>query len=381
MILDALCSSDAEPAVRRLAEAFGGDPVEVSERLVGDPAVRSRRLSFASGGEIILHDDAVVAVLLHLVPTSFAPGGFDLSDWIAGARNDAMFGDLKELVDAPWKFGAGGAYCFVLDGGYLRLEFSKFGGYTPGDLRYVAVTAEEPWLVTRPEDDGCPACAGLLVRRSEGGVDVEDTISALVAGVDAGTLADSTGGIPLADLQLLHASRLMERVESQLTCTTCDRAACLTLYRDAPPTFGYHLTDQARQRPLDAIPPVELWGDESRITADRGAMHYVDHEPGAWYLVERQGVLHLDARYVVSSMVDSSALIRLDDSELEAYRDGGHEYLSHLARRIHDDSPHRETSEWYPRNVYRGPDGKALRDEVSAAIVNHTWLAENRRKV
>ncbi|ACQ79371.1 hypothetical protein Bcav_1111 [Beutenbergia cavernae DSM 12333] len=367
--------------MRRLVEAFGGVPVEVSEQLVGEPAVRSRRLSYPSGGEILMHDDAVVAVVLHVVPTPFARRGLDLSDWVAGARNRATFADLKAVFGTSWTFGPGSSRCFALDGGYARAEFRPFGGSTPGDLLGVAFTADNPRQTTRPEDDDCPTCSGLLVRDGYGAVDVDRTIAELAAGVEARVLSESSAHVRLADLALLGASGLMERAESQVACRTCQRVACFTLHRDSCPTFGYYPTDEARQRPLEAIPPVESWGDADRIAAASDAMRYVDHEPGAWFLVEKQGILYLDARYVVSSMADDSALLRLSESELEAYRVGGHDYLSQLARKIHDGSPHREDSTFYPRNLYRDPEtSRAFRDEVSAAIVNHTWLAEHRRQ-
>ena len=109
-------------------------------------------------------------------------------------------------------------------------------------------------------------------------------------------------------------------------------------------------------------------------------MHYVDHEPGAWFLVEQQGALYLQARYVETSMVDDSALIRLDDHEVDAYLSDGHASISELARRIHDGSPHLEKSPYYERNLYRGADGRTHRDAVAAAIVNHTWIAQQRAR-
>lgn len=108
------------------------------------------------------------------------------------------------------------------------------------------------------------------------------------------------------------------------------------------------------------------------------AMHYVDHEPGAWFLVEQEGVLHLDARYSYSALIDDSALVRLNESELTAYRAGGHDYLTDLATRIHNSAPYRDESPYFGRNLYRGPDGTSYREAVAAAIVDHTWLAERR---
>ncbi|CAN5586432.1 hypothetical protein BH10ACT7_BH10ACT7_15230 [soil metagenome] len=108
------------------------------------------------------------------------------------------------------------------------------------------------------------------------------------------------------------------------------------------------------------------------------AMHYVDHEPGAWFLVEQQGILYLDARYSYSALIDDSALIRLNEAELTAYRAGGHDYLSGLAQGIHNSAPYRDESQYFGRNLYWDPDGKAYRDEVASAIADHTWIAEQR---
>ena len=107
-------------------------------------------------------------------------------------------------------------------------------------------------------------------------------------------------------------------------------------------------------------------------------MRYVDHEPGAWFLVEDDGILYLDARYSYSALIDDSALIRLDDTELRGYRAGGHEYVTGLARGIHNSAPYREESAYFTRDLYRGPSGRELRAAVGAAIADHTWAAEHR---
>lgn len=343
--------------------------------------MRSRRLLFAHGGEIFLHDDAVVAVALHLTPTPIAPGGIDLSAWIEGVDGDATLGDLVTAIGAPRRFAGLGTPYVELDGGYARLDFADRGWNEPGNLRGITVTAEQPGLAARPEDDDCPTCTDLLVRRSDTGtgIDVAATTESLAAARTAGLLTEDLHWVRLDDLQPLHDSGLMERVESQLTCTRCRRIICFTLRRGASPTFGYHVLNDAMRRPLDAIPPVERWGDAARIAEERDAMHHVDHEPGAWFLVEQHGALYLDARYTISSMAEGSALIRLDESELEAYRDGGHAYVAGLAARINDDGPHREGSPYAERDLSRGPDGPAYRDAVTVAIVNHTWIARQRR--
>ncbi len=393
LILDALLGSEEDPPVRRLVEALGGEPASVKERLVGQPAYQSRRLQFASGAEVILHDDAVVAAVLHAAPTEFAAHGFDLPEWIPGITSGATLEDLKKAIDAPrYLTGMG----FTLDGAYAVPNFKNNRGWNdPGNLLSITLTVEAPGRSCRPEDDDCPVCSDLLVRSSpdgdqndaaEGatdgaaGMDVERTIAALSSAVSAGLLKESLHWVPLADLQPLHASGLMERAESQLTCTACRRIICLTLFRDSTPTFVYAVLDEARRRPLEKIPPVEQWGDAPRLAKDREAMHYVDHHPGAWFLVEQQGDLFLQARYWRNSMVDSDVLLRLEPAERDAYRSGGKDFLSDLSKRIDKSRPHTEESPYFQRDLSRGTDGAALAKSFAAAIVNHTWIAEQRRR-
>lgn len=109
-------------------------------------------------------------------------------------------------------------------------------------------------------------------------------------------------------------------------------------------------------------------------------MRYVDHEPGMWFLVEQEGSLYLHARYSYSALIDDSALIRLNDTELAAYLAGDHDALSDLAGRVHNSAPYRSESPFFSRDLYRSADGAQYREAVSAAIADHTWLAEQRRK-
>lgn len=379
LILDALCLARDDAPVVRLIDALGPEPVEVTERRVGEPAVLSQHLLFGSGGEIVLHDDAVVAVILHHTPTRFAPRGLDAAEWIPGIDDDATFADFKAVFDVPWRFADGDRY-FVLDAAYLRPEFVKHGGRRAGDLQRVVFTADDPKDTCRPVDEDCPVCRDLIVRADDGSFDAEGTVTALLAGIGAGALKASSGAVSLADLRLLHASALMERVESQVTCTACGRVACLTLNRDAPPTFGYHPLDAALRRPLEAIPPVEEWGDAARVAEARDAMRYVDHEPGSWFLVEQHGDLYLDSRYTITSMADDSCLIRLDEAERQEYREAGRDSLTGLARRIDHSGPHREGSPFHRRNLRRHPDGgRDYSAEVGAAIAGHTWLARQKQ--
>lgn len=379
LILDALCLAEDDAPVRRLIDAFGAEPVATTERRIGEPAVLSRHLRFESGGEIVLHDDAVIAVTLHLVPTPFAPRGLDAAEWIPGIDDDATFAEFKANFDVPWRFADGDRY-FILEAAHLRPEFVKYGGRRPGDLQRVVFTVDDPKDTCRPADEDCPACRDLIARTEGGAFDVGGTVSALLRGVDAGALRESRGAVSLADLRLLHASALLERVESQVACTACGRVACLTLYRDSSPTFGYCPLDAAMRRPHEAIPPVEEWADAARIAEARDAMRYVDHEPGLWFLVAQHGDLYLGARYTINSMVDDSCLIRLDDAERERYREAGRESLTGLARRIDDSGPHREESPFHLRDLLRHPDGdRDYSAEFRAAIADHTWLARQKQ--
>lgn len=380
VILDALGLSEADPVVGRLVAAFGGDPVEVTERRVGEPAYLSRRLKFTAGGEIILQDDTVVQVLLHLTPTPVVPHGIDLSEWLARVTNDATLDTLKKVFAAHPRYMRPDEWYFTLDGGNVAFRFAK--GREPKDpktLESVAFVVRKSGFVPRPLADDCPVCRDILVRGDgvDGAVDVVGTVAALTAAISAGFLEEDPHWVAVDNLRLLHASRLMERVESQTACTACRRIICLTLFRDAPATFGYYGND-AMRRPLEVIPPVQLWGDEEKIAEDRNAMHYVDHGVGSWFLVEWQGSLYLDARYSVS-VTDFSALIALTDAETEAYRNGGRDYISSLAGQINNDGPHREESPYHERDLYRSSDRKSFREAVSKATINHTWMARQRQ--
>jgi len=375
LIIEALGMPQGDAAVTDLIAAFGTGPAETDAYRIGEPVVVSRHLRFGSGGEIVLHDDAVVAVILHLTPTPFAPRGLDLAEWIPGLDNSATFADFRASFDVPWRFAEGDRY-FVLDAAYLRPEFVRYGGRQAGDLQRVAFTVADPKDTCRPAHDGCPVCRELVARTENGSFDPDGTIQRLVDGLETGVLTNGDAPVPLADLRPLHASALLERVESQATCTACGRVACLTLYRDFPPTFGHHTLDAALRRPHEAIPSVEQWGDAARIAAAGEAMRYVDHEPGSWFLVEQHGDLYLDSRYTVSSMIDDSCLIRLDDSERREYREAGRDGLTDLARRIDTSGPHREGSPFHLRNLRRYPDdARDYSAELRAAIADHTWLA------
>lgn len=378
--LAALGRPEHDPAAARLTAVLGGEPRQVRARRVGEPARHAVRWEFGSGAVLHLSDGQIVAVGLP-VATGDAGEGVDVGAWIAGVDAGATLDDLSQALGARPKFAGLKQPYFALGDGFLRCDFRDGPGWKePGNLVGLSLSAGQPGLSIRPEDEDCPTCSELLVRDDPGAVDVPGTTAALADAVAAGGLREDPHWVPLADLVPLHTSGLMERVESQLTCTTCRRIICFTLVRDGSPTFGYHVLDEARRHPLGPIPPVELWGDADRVAAAAQAARYVDHEPGLCFLVARQGELLLQARYVISSMIDDSALIRLDEDETEAYRAGGHDYLVQLARTIHDGSPHRETSPFHDRDLFRGPDRERWRAEVSAAIRNHTWLAQQRQR-
>ncbi|GAB3076645.1 hypothetical protein [Nocardioides zeae] len=379
LAVDALARDASDPAVERLRTAFGGDPVAVEERLVGEPPRRARRLRFASGGELLLQDGVVAAVTFHVVPAPGVSRGLDVTAWL-GATDDTLDA-LHAAVGTRRGFGGLGTPYFVLDEAYARCDYQDRRGWKePGNLRAIVVSLEQPGRDSQPDADFCTVCVDLLVRGPGDVMDVDATVAALATAVADGRLRADPSRVPLADLLPLAASGLVDRVEAQQTCATCGTVLCLTLPRGADPTLVRTSLDGARRRPMEPLPPVEAWGDADRIAAARDAMRYVDHEPGAWFLVEERGALFLDARYVVSTMADDSALVRLDEDELAAYRDEGHDYLSTLARRIHDRGPHREGSEFRDRDLYRGPEARRLRDEVSAAIRDHTWIASQRRR-
>ncbi|MDR6174237.1 hypothetical protein QE364_000735 [Nocardioides zeae] len=379
LAVDALAADEADPAVARLVAAFGGAPASVEEeRLVGEPPRRSRRLRFASGGEILLQDGIVAAVTLHVVPVPGVPRGLDLTAWL-GAGDDTL-DVLRAALGTRRGFGGFGTPYFVLGEAYARCDYRDRRGWNEsGNLLALTVSLEQPGRNHQPDTDFCPTCGDLLVRGPGDALDLEATVGTLAAAVADGRLREDPSWVPLSDVLPLATSGLMERVEAHLTCTTCATVLCLTLPRGGAPAVARTSLDRAQRRPMGPVPPVEEWGDEARVAAARDAMHYVDHEPGAWFLVEERGVLLFDARYVVGSMADDSALVRLDEGELAAYRAGGHDYLTALARRIHDGSPHREDSVFRGRDLYRGPDAERLRAEVSAAIRDHTWLAAQRR--
>ena len=95
----------------------------------------------------------------------------------------------------------------------------------------------------------------------------------------------------------------------------------------------------------------------------------VDSEAGSWFLIEWEGVLHLEARYMHSAFIDDAALIRLDEAELAAYERGGHDYLTDLAERVHMSGPYLPASPFHARDIYRREGTRELRRQVTAAVI------------
>ncbi|MGA4670883.1 hypothetical protein ACPCG0_13970 [Propionibacteriaceae bacterium Y1923] len=126
---------------------------------------------------------------------------------------------------------------------------------------------------------------------------------------------------------------------------------------------------------LDGRRPVrELADVVESLSVDEDAMHYVDHEPGAWFLVEHDDALYLDARYTYSALIDDSALIRLTDRERHDYLARGRDSIGELAAAVHESAPYRPTSVFHERDLYRSPEGRRWRQRVEMAIADHAWI-------
>lgn len=377
-IIDALTREESDPAVQRLVSAFGGDP-GVRETALGEPVVTTRRLGFACGGEIVVRDGVVAAIILHVKP------GFPhhlLSEW-TGVSDDATLGDLVEGIGARRRFAGISVPYLELDGAYARADFLDGRGWnTPGNLRALAIVSERPGLALAPDAEDCTVCAGLLVRfpSPASGLDASATVARIIAAVDAGALREDPRWVPFGDALALQASGLMDNVESHAKCLRCHRVLCLALSPHEPGTLHYLNASGAARRRMGIVPPLEQWADDARIARARREMRYVDHDPGRWFLVEQEDVLFLESRYAISSMAEDSALVRLDADELRDYRASGREALTALALRIDRSGAATERSPYFARDLYRSDESGRLRDAVSRAIINHTWLAEQRRR-
>lgn len=95
-------------------------------------------------------------------------------------------------------------------------------------------------------------------------------------------------------------------------------------------------------------------------------MKVLDHEPHAWFLLDDDGTLYLDAHCSFSAF-DYSVLIALDTEETSAYRAKGRPYIDELAERIHNSAPAAaiSTSPYRSRDLKKGPSA----ERASAAVM------------
>ncbi|CAN7646031.1 hypothetical protein [Rhizobium sp. LjRoot258] len=100
----------------------------------------------------------------------------------------------------------------------------------------------------------------------------------------------------------------------------------------------------------------------------------MDHEPRAFYLLEENGALYLDA-FCSHSCFDYGVLIALNDDESAEYAAKGRPYLERLAYDIHYSAPaaKESTSLFKSRNL--GVLSRETSEKVSAAIV--VWRSAN----
>jgi len=370
----ALGRREDDPVVQALLAGLGGDPV-VAEHAVGAPARLDRHLAYPSGIAVVVRDGVVHSIVLHVQPTPAAPRGMTVTDLgavLPGVRPDSSREEVRAVLGDPVRGGWSlRADTFAVGAAYARVTWSRAPG---AGIERVTLRAEQVATTTDPAHTTCPDCSTLLVRSDDqatGGVDVDATVERILAGVADGRLDAAADRVRPADLRALRASGLVARAECHLTCRRCHRVACLTLHRDGAPTFAYLTDAEARRHPREPVPPVEQWADAARVAEARAAMRVVEEGPGAWFLLERDGELYLDARYSYSAVVDDSALVRLEPAEREAYAARGRAYLDELQEAIHHSAPYQSGSPYHARNLFRGADGKRLRDEVTSAVWAH----------
>lgn len=100
-------------------------------------------------------------------------------------------------------------------------------------------------------------------------------------------------------------------------------------------------------------------------------MNVIDHQPHAWYLLEDNGTLLIDAA-CSHSFVDYSVLIELNERELQNFESGGRSYLDQLAYDIHYSAPAVRDSQ----SPYKSRNLESLRgEEVMVAV--KIWQAAN----
>lgn len=99
-------------------------------------------------------------------------------------------------------------------------------------------------------------------------------------------------------------------------------------------------------------------------------MKVLDHQPYAWFLLEDDGRLYLDA-HCSHSFFDYSVLIALNDAETEAFRSAGRAYIDKLAYDIHYSAPavRGSKSPYKSRNLSIG----STREEDAAQSAMVAW--------
>ncbi|MCX4970707.1 hypothetical protein OHA98_39335 [Streptomyces sp. NBC_00654] len=345
---DALLMPERDDVVQRAIGLLGSNPA-ISEFEVGAPAHHDRYLTFGSGGEIMLRDGEVTAILFHVQPTEAAPRGFaGLSTLIPGLSRDASRSQVEEALGAPIVGRTGPNATYPVGGGFVKVFYDTWAEKdAPGHLKLIQMTAEDTYAKTDPADERCPGCAGMLIRTASasGGVDVDATITALRDGIAAGHLRQAHNRVALNDMLRLHGSGLMEHVEAQLGCTICHRHIFFALHREADPTFEYVSLNDTCRRPPEQVPPVEQWGDAARIARKAQCPERIATDGNTWVLFAAGKHLFMNARCWYSA-VEGSRLIRLKAAEVRQYEREGEAYLSRLQEAINrtwtsDDDPWR----------------------------------------
>lgn len=98
-------------------------------------------------------------------------------------------------------------------------------------------------------------------------------------------------------------------------------------------------------------------------------MIVLDHQPYAWFLLQHDGALYLDA-HCSHSFFDYSVVIAMNDTEVARYQKEGRDYIDKLAYDIHYSAPAARES----KSPYRSRDLTAqIGDLVTAAAVE--WRA------
>ncbi|MFI8437911.1 hypothetical protein ACIGJO_30045 [Streptomyces sp. NPDC079020] len=364
---EALLMAERDEAVRRAIDLLGSNPV-ISEFGVGAPAHHDRYLTFGSGGEIMLRDGVVTAILFHVQPTAAAPRGFaGLGTLIPGLSRDASRSQVEEALGEPMAGRPGPNPTHPVGGGFVKVFYDGWAKKdAPGHLKLIQMTAEDTYAKTDPADERCPGCAGMLIRTASASdrVDVNATIAALREGVAAGRLRQAHQWVALDDMLSLYDSRLMKRVVAQLGCTVCHRHIFFALHRDADPTFAYVSINDTCRRTPERVPSVERWGDAARIAREAQRPEQIATDGNTWVLFSRDEHLFMNARCWYSA-VERSILIRLDAAEVRQYERDGEAFLSRLQEAINrtwtsSDNP------WHSRDLTRS--GMSNEEAIEASL-------------